>query len=211
MRAIASANRWRPSPHGSIDDMTRRRYRRSHRSRSTGSTSGLERPQAEERRAGAVGHRPERIDPVDPTIARRVLPFARACRPRPSRGGGSGGSDESLGAGLRGRGERRGHRHHSSTPCPAINVWLAWTCCVSSTSRCSVIGPRGVGHGASVHVACIMDGNGRWAAERGLPRTDGHTEGEENLARLVRLAVTPRHRLSHRVRLLDGELAPAAP
>ena len=35
-----------------------------------------------------------------------------------------------------------------------------------------------------------MDGNGRWAAKRGLPRTDGHTEGEENLARLVRLAVT---------------------
>jgi undecaprenyl diphosphate synthase len=41
-----------------------------------------------------------------------------------------------------------------------------------------------------LHVACIMDGNGRWAAARGLPRTDGHTEGEENLARLVRIAVT---------------------
>jgi undecaprenyl diphosphate synthase len=40
-----------------------------------------------------------------------------------------------------------------------------------------------------VHVACIMDGNGRWAKRRGLPRTDGHTEGEENLARLVRVAV----------------------
>jgi undecaprenyl diphosphate synthase len=39
------------------------------------------------------------------------------------------------------------------------------------------------------HVACIMDGNGRWAARRSLPRTDGHTEGEENLARLVRAAV----------------------
>jgi undecaprenyl diphosphate synthase len=35
-----------------------------------------------------------------------------------------------------------------------------------------------------------MDGNGRWAARRGLPRTAGHTEGEENLARLVRVAVT---------------------
>ncbi len=33
-----------------------------------------------------------------------------------------------------------------------------------------------------------MDGNGRWAGNRGLPRTDGHTEGEENLARIVRLA-----------------------
>src|SRR5690606_9436851 len=35
-----------------------------------------------------------------------------------------------------------------------------------------------------------MDGNGRWAAARGLPRVDGHTEGEENLARIVRVAVT---------------------
>jgi undecaprenyl diphosphate synthase len=35
-----------------------------------------------------------------------------------------------------------------------------------------------------------MDGNGRWAKRRGLPRTTGHTEGEENLARLVRVAVT---------------------
>jgi undecaprenyl diphosphate synthase len=34
-----------------------------------------------------------------------------------------------------------------------------------------------------------MDGNGRWARRRGLPRTSGHTEGEENLARLVRAAV----------------------
>jgi undecaprenyl diphosphate synthase len=33
-----------------------------------------------------------------------------------------------------------------------------------------------------------MDGNGRWAAARGLPRTAGHTEGEENIARLVRVA-----------------------
>ncbi|MDQ3351397.1 MAG: polyprenyl diphosphate synthase [Actinomycetota bacterium] len=39
------------------------------------------------------------------------------------------------------------------------------------------------------HVACIMDGNGRWAAARGLPRTAGHSEGEENIARLVRVAV----------------------
>jgi undecaprenyl diphosphate synthase len=43
---------------------------------------------------------------------------------------------------------------------------------------------------APVHVACIMDGNGRWAKRRHMPRTVGHTEGEENLARLVRIAVT---------------------
>ena len=41
-----------------------------------------------------------------------------------------------------------------------------------------------------LHVACIMDGNGRWAQRRRLPRTEGHTEGEENLARLVRIART---------------------
>jgi undecaprenyl diphosphate synthase len=38
------------------------------------------------------------------------------------------------------------------------------------------------------HVACIMDGNGRWARRRGLPRTAGHTAGEETLAEVVRLA-----------------------
>ena len=33
-----------------------------------------------------------------------------------------------------------------------------------------------------------MDGNGRWARKRGLPRTDGHTAGEEALAAVVRAA-----------------------
>ena len=31
------------------------------------------------------------------------------------------------------------------------------------------------------HVACVMDGNGRWAERRGLARTDGHAAGEEAL------------------------------
>jgi undecaprenyl diphosphate synthase len=31
------------------------------------------------------------------------------------------------------------------------------------------------------HVACVMDGNGRWATKRGLPRTEGHAAGEEAL------------------------------
>ncbi|MCE2855043.1 MAG: polyprenyl diphosphate synthase [Ilumatobacteraceae bacterium] len=39
-----------------------------------------------------------------------------------------------------------------------------------------------------LHVACIMDGNGRWAKRRGLPRTAGHTAGEEALAAVVRAA-----------------------
>ncbi len=32
-----------------------------------------------------------------------------------------------------------------------------------------------------VHVGCVMDGNGRWAQQRGLPRTEGHAAGEEAL------------------------------
>jgi len=32
-----------------------------------------------------------------------------------------------------------------------------------------------------LHVACVMDGNGRWAKARGLPRTEGHAAGEEAL------------------------------
>ena len=35
------------------------------------------------------------------------------------------------------------------------------------------------------HVAIIMDGNGRWARGRGLPRTAGHTEGAEITRRIV--------------------------
>jgi len=35
------------------------------------------------------------------------------------------------------------------------------------------------------HVAIIMDGNGRWAAERGLPRSEGHRQGVEALRRTV--------------------------
>ena len=38
------------------------------------------------------------------------------------------------------------------------------------------------------HVAIIMDGNGRWARQRGLPRREGHTEGAEAVRRSVRCA-----------------------
>ncbi|MEZ5789007.1 MAG: isoprenyl transferase [Xanthobacteraceae bacterium] len=38
------------------------------------------------------------------------------------------------------------------------------------------------------HVAIIMDGNGRWAAQRGLPRTEGHRRGVEALRRTLRAA-----------------------
>jgi len=39
------------------------------------------------------------------------------------------------------------------------------------------------------HVAIIMDGNGRWARARGLPRLAGHRAGTENLRRVIRACV----------------------
>lgn len=40
-----------------------------------------------------------------------------------------------------------------------------------------------------VHIAIIMDGNGRWAAARGLPRLAGHRAGTENLRRIITACV----------------------
>ena len=39
-----------------------------------------------------------------------------------------------------------------------------------------------------VHVAMIMDGNGRWAKKRGLERSEGHTEGISTVHRVTRLS-----------------------
>ncbi len=39
------------------------------------------------------------------------------------------------------------------------------------------------------HVAVIMDGNGRWAKQRGLPRTAGHERGEQSLVEVVKGAI----------------------
>ena len=38
------------------------------------------------------------------------------------------------------------------------------------------------------HIAIIMDGNGRWAKRRGMPRTMGHKAGAERLRDIVREA-----------------------
>ena len=38
------------------------------------------------------------------------------------------------------------------------------------------------------HVAIIMDGNGRWASQRGLPRIAGHTRGMEAVREIVTCA-----------------------
>ncbi|KGF05034.1 MAG: polyprenyl diphosphate synthase [Actinomyces urogenitalis] len=39
------------------------------------------------------------------------------------------------------------------------------------------------------HVACVMDGNGRWANARGLPRTEGHRAGESTMMDVIAGAV----------------------
>jgi len=45
-----------------------------------------------------------------------------------------------------------------------------------------------VGDRVPAHVAIIMDGNGRWAQGRGLPRTEGHRRGMETVRRIIRHA-----------------------
>lgn len=39
------------------------------------------------------------------------------------------------------------------------------------------------------HIAIIMDGNGRWAKSRGLPRLAGHRAGTENLRRIIEACI----------------------
>ena len=63
-------------------------------------------------------------------------------------------------------GSRRPTPHPSGAVAPAIPVDLV---------------PR--------HVALVMDGNGRWAADRGLPRTAGHEAGEASLLDCVHGAI----------------------
>ena len=48
---------------------------------------------------------------------------------------------------------------------------------------------QAAGRPAVRHIAIIMDGNGRWAAERGLPRVEGHRQGVESVRRTVEAAL----------------------
>src|SRR6195952_4391669 len=53
----------------------------------------------------------------------------------------------------------------------------------------SPIGASAVGQIIPGHVAIIMDGNGRWAKSRGLPRIAGHREGSRAVRRTVEAAI----------------------
>jgi undecaprenyl diphosphate synthase len=49
--------------------------------------------------------------------------------------------------------------------------------------------PKGLPEKIPQHIAIIMDGNGRWARARGLPRIAGHRAGTENLRKVIRSCV----------------------
>ena len=56
------------------------------------------------------------------------------------------------------------------------------------------------------HIGIIMDGNGRWAKKRGLPRTAGHAAGAETFRTIAYRCQGPGDSLPHRLRLLHREL-----
>jgi undecaprenyl diphosphate synthase len=58
----------------------------------------------------------------------------------------------------------------------------------STTEATQSLKPSKDGFETPRHVAIIMDGNGRWAAARGLPRVEGHRRGVEALRKTVRAA-----------------------
>jgi undecaprenyl diphosphate synthase len=49
--------------------------------------------------------------------------------------------------------------------------------------------PAPISGNIPAHVAIIMDGNGRWALKRGLPRLAGHKAGTENLRQIIKACV----------------------
>ena len=56
-------------------------------------------------------------------------------------------------------------------------------------SAVSTLHQAGSGQSAPKHVAIIMDGNGRWARSRGLPRAAGHRAGAQAVRRTIEAAI----------------------
>ena len=63
---------------------------------------------------------------------------------------------------------------------------------------------------STLHVGIIMDGNGRWATGRGMPRIMGHRAGVEAARRVVEAAPDCRRRHPDAVRLFQRQLAAPA-
>ena len=57
-----------------------------------------------------------------------------------------------------------------------------------STTRITTTAPAVLAESPGLHVAIISDGNGRWAASRGLPRSAGHRAGAESARRVIEAA-----------------------
>ena len=58
-----------------------------------------------------------------------------------------------------------------------------------TNQRAAIVTGVTIGSPPPRHVGIIMDGNGRWAAARGLPRVEGHRRGVEAVRRMVRAAI----------------------
>ena len=65
----------------------------------------------------------------------------------------------------------------------------------SSVSKPAPV-PDGLPKNIPQHIAVIMDGNGRWAKARNLPRMAGHRAGVENLRRVIEGCVEDRSAVS---------------
>ena len=59
------------------------------------------------------------------------------------------------------------------------------------------------------HVAIILDGNGRWAKERGMPRNYGHTMGAKNVEVICKAAHDLGIRICNHVCIFHRELEPS--
>ena len=59
---------------------------------------------------------------------------------------------------------------------------------MATTSQTLSATPAGAGRNVPTHVAIIMDGNGRWARARGLPRVEGHRRGAEAARAVIKSA-----------------------
>ncbi len=84
-------------------------------------------------------------------------------------------------------------RPPEDTHAPTLALGISWA--RSSGADARVTGKTTAAHADGVekpmprHVAIIMDGNGRWAKARSLPRAEGHRRGVEAVRRTVRAAI----------------------
>ena len=56
---------------------------------------------------------------------------------------------------------------------------------ISSPPQTSIIHQQSFQHKLPRHIAIVMDGNGRWAARRNLPRVAGHQAGAKAIRKIV--------------------------